>query len=104
MIFTVLGAVAELERSLIVERCPGGSKKRTRKGKDAGQARKIVDAATNCELREQGFPGRRSEPVRVGEGTVYRLAHASRKTPSEQDRKFVTRKQPIERLASAKIK
>jgi DNA invertase Pin-like site-specific DNA recombinase len=33
MVFTGLGAVAELERSLIVER-PGRSAKRTRQGED----------------------------------------------------------------------
>jgi DNA invertase Pin-like site-specific DNA recombinase len=38
MVFTVLGAVAELERSLIVGKGPGRPPQRPRQGKDAGQA------------------------------------------------------------------
>jgi len=42
MVFTVLGAVAELERSLIVERVKAGLRNARAKGKHLGRPRKIV--------------------------------------------------------------
>ena len=54
MIFTVLGAVAELERSLIVERVRAGLRNARAKGKTLGRPRKIVDAAKIADLRTQG--------------------------------------------------
>jgi hypothetical protein len=56
MVFTVLGAVAELERSLIAERVRAGLRNARAKAKIAGE-------------------------LGVGEGTVYRQAHASAKNP-----------------------
>src|SRR6202166_3710165 len=43
MVFTVLGAVAELERSLIVERVRAGMRNARAKGKQLGRPRRIVD-------------------------------------------------------------
>lgn len=43
MVFTVLGAVAELERSLIVERIRAGVRNAKAKGKHCGRPRRIVD-------------------------------------------------------------
>src|ERR1700739_956172 len=54
MVFTVLGAVAELERSLIVERVRAGLRKRGAKGKTLGRPRVSVDAARIGRLRAQG--------------------------------------------------
>jgi DNA invertase Pin-like site-specific DNA recombinase len=54
MVFTVLGAVAELERSLIVERVRAGLRNARAKGKTLGRPRKIVDAARIGSLRAQG--------------------------------------------------
>jgi DNA invertase Pin-like site-specific DNA recombinase len=45
MVFTVLGAVAELERSLIVERVRAGLRNARAKGKRLGRPRGIVDSA-----------------------------------------------------------
>lgn len=45
MIFTVLGAVAELERSLIVERLKAGLRNARTKGKRLGRPRSIVGAS-----------------------------------------------------------
>lgn len=45
MIFTVLGAVAELERSLIVERVRAGLRNARAKGKRLGRPRVVVDSA-----------------------------------------------------------
>src|SRR5205809_146222 len=44
MVFTVLGAVAELERSLIVERVKAGLRNARAKGKRLGRPKRVVDA------------------------------------------------------------
>jgi DNA invertase Pin-like site-specific DNA recombinase len=54
MIFTVLGAVAELERSLIVERVKGGLRNARAKGKRLGRPRKVLDAGEIKLQRAQG--------------------------------------------------
>src|SRR6202142_420606 len=78
MIFTVLVAVAELERGLIVERVRAGLRNARAKGKTLGRPRKIVDAARIAALRAQGRSWAKiAEELGVGEGTVCRMAHAS---------------------------
>lgn len=54
MIFTVLGAVAELERSLIVERVRAGLRNAKAKGKKLGRPRKVTNPAAISSLRSQG--------------------------------------------------
>jgi DNA invertase Pin-like site-specific DNA recombinase len=54
MVFTVLGAVAELERSLIVERVRAGLRNARAKGKRLGRPRVALDAARIGRLRAQG--------------------------------------------------
>jgi DNA invertase Pin-like site-specific DNA recombinase len=54
MVFTVLGAVAELERSLIAERVRAGLRNARAKGKTLGRPRANVDAARIGRLRTQG--------------------------------------------------
>jgi DNA invertase Pin-like site-specific DNA recombinase len=54
MVFTVLGAVAELERSLIAERVKAGLRNAKAKGKCLGRPRVAVDAATVADLRRTG--------------------------------------------------
>ena len=54
MVFTVLGAVAELERSLIVERVRAGLRNARAKGKTLGRPRAVVDARRIAALRSQG--------------------------------------------------
>jgi DNA invertase Pin-like site-specific DNA recombinase len=56
MVFTVLGAVAELERSLIAERVRAGLRNARAKGKRLGRPRVPVDAAQIARLRAQGRP------------------------------------------------
>ena len=51
MVFTVLGAVAELERSLIAERVRAGLRNARAKGKKLGRPRVIVDATRVAALR-----------------------------------------------------
>jgi DNA invertase Pin-like site-specific DNA recombinase len=54
MIFTVLGAVAELERSLICERVKAGLRNARAKGKRLGRPKKILDVGKISELRKRG--------------------------------------------------
>ena len=54
MVFTVLGAMAELERSLIAERVRAGLRNARTKGKHLGRPRVCVDAARIARLRTQG--------------------------------------------------
>jgi DNA invertase Pin-like site-specific DNA recombinase len=54
MVFTVLGAVAELERSLIVERVRAGLRNARAKGKTLGRPRAVVDAVGIARLHAQG--------------------------------------------------
>jgi DNA invertase Pin-like site-specific DNA recombinase len=54
MMFTVLGAVAELERSLIVERVKAGLRNARAKGKKLGRPRTPVDDSKVKELRDSG--------------------------------------------------
>src|ERR1700722_14555215 len=54
MVFTVLGAVAELERSLIAERVRAGLRNARAKGKRLGRPRVIVDATRVATLRAHG--------------------------------------------------
>lgn len=80
MVFTVLGAVAELERSLIVERVRAGLRNARAKGKRLGRPRVAVDSARIGHLRAQGLSWATiAAELGIGEGTVYRLAHASAK-------------------------
>src|SRR6266478_3863085 len=54
MTFTVLGAVAELERSLIIERVRAGVRNAKAKGKRLGRPRVAVDRGRIVRLRESG--------------------------------------------------
>ncbi len=54
MTFTVLGAVAELERSLIIERVRAGVRNAKAKGKRLGRARVAVDCGRIARLRASG--------------------------------------------------
>jgi DNA invertase Pin-like site-specific DNA recombinase len=76
MVFTVLGAVAELERSLIVERVRAGLRNAKAKGKSLGRPRVFVDAERVAELRALGHSWPRiARELRVGVGTAYRVHH-----------------------------
>src|SRR5450631_2183000 len=54
MVFTVLGAVAELERSLIAERVRAGLRNARAKGKTLGRPRVTVDIIQIARLRASG--------------------------------------------------
>jgi DNA invertase Pin-like site-specific DNA recombinase len=78
MVFTVLGAVAELERNLIVERVRAGLRHARAKGKRLGRPRKSIDAAEVRSLRAGGASWRTiARTMRVSVGTVFGAAKAS---------------------------
>jgi DNA invertase Pin-like site-specific DNA recombinase len=75
MVFTILGAVAELERSLIAERVRAGLRNARAKGKRLGRPRVVVDAARIARLRAQGVGWKNiAAQLGVGVGTVIRAA------------------------------
>jgi len=72
MVFTVLGAVAELERSLIAERVRAGLRNARAKGKRLGRPRVSVDAAQITRLRASGQSWRAiAQGLGVSVGTVH---------------------------------
>jgi DNA invertase Pin-like site-specific DNA recombinase len=75
MVFTVLGAVAELERSLIVERVRAGLRNARAKGKRLGRPKSVVDTSRVAALRSQGLGWKKiATELGIGVGTLYRLA------------------------------
>ena len=75
MVFTILGAVAELERCLIAERVRAGLRNARAKGKRLGRPSKRVDGSAVAALRSQGASWRAiAAKLGVGIGTLYRLA------------------------------
>jgi len=75
MVFTVLGAVAELERGLIVERVKAGLKNARAKGKQLGRPKKVLDTRRIAALRAKGVGWKRiAAEMGVGVGTLYRVA------------------------------
>jgi DNA invertase Pin-like site-specific DNA recombinase len=75
LIFTVLGAVAELERSLIVERVRAGLRNARAKGRKLGRPRVSVDAVKVAALRAQGHSWPKiARELGVSVGTVYQAA------------------------------
>ena len=90
MIFTVLGAVAELERSLIAERVRAGLRNARAKGKRLGRPRKYVDAARIRALRRSGASWRAiAEKLGVSVGTAHAAAQARSKNPATRSRATV---------------
>jgi len=84
MVFTVLGAVAELERSLIVERVKAGLRNARAKGKRLGRPRMVVDASRITTLRAQGLGWKKiSRQLGCGVSTVLRIAQEAQQGGSK---------------------
>jgi DNA invertase Pin-like site-specific DNA recombinase len=82
LVFTVLGAVAELERSLIAERVKAGLRNARAKGKRLGRPRVTVDAARIARLRAQGRSWRDvSRQTGLSLGTARRAVLCLAKNP-----------------------
>src|SRR5271165_1004347 len=83
MVFTVLGAVAELERSLISERVKAGLRNAKAKGRHVGRPRVSLDSSEIARRRAKGLSWVKiAGELGVGEGTVRRAAIALAKTLS----------------------
>ena len=75
MVFTVLGAVAELERSLIAERVKAGLRNAKAKGKRLGRPRVTVDSRRVASLRAAGRSWRDvARELGVSERSIRRTA------------------------------
>jgi len=75
MVFTVLGAVAELERGLIVERVKSGLRNARAKGKTLGRPKRVLDTKRIAALRAQGVGWKRiASELGVGVGTIHRTS------------------------------
>jgi DNA invertase Pin-like site-specific DNA recombinase len=73
MVLTVLGAVAELERSLIAERVKAGLRNARAKGKQLGRPRVFADAPKIALLRARGRSWREiTEETGVSKGSAPR--------------------------------
>jgi DNA invertase Pin-like site-specific DNA recombinase len=73
MVFTLLGAVAELERSLIAERVRAGLRNAKARGKRLGRPRVNVDLARIGSLRSEGRSWAAvAVEMGIGEGTARR--------------------------------
>jgi DNA invertase Pin-like site-specific DNA recombinase len=83
MIFTVLGAVAELERNLIKERVQMGISRARRQGKALGRPRVAVDPLQVAGLRSRGLSWNEiAGTLNVGRGTAERAFRSLSQKPS----------------------
>jgi DNA invertase Pin-like site-specific DNA recombinase len=92
MVFTILGSVAELERSLIVERVKAGLRNARAKGKRLGRPTKYLDVVRIAGFRKQGRSWRK----------IARVMGASAKTCRRawQKSRFATFAPPAEKSPS----
>ena len=75
LMFQIIGAMAEFERSLIQERVKAGLRNATAKGRRLGRPRAIVDESKVLAMRNSGASWRAiAEKLGVGLGTVHRIA------------------------------
>jgi putative DNA-invertase from lambdoid prophage Rac len=73
MIFTILGAVAELERNLIKERVNMGISRARKQGKRIGRPKADVDALQVAGLRARGRSWNEiARELGIGKGTAQR--------------------------------
>lgn len=85
MTFTVLAAVGELERSLIIERVRAGVRDARAKGKRLGRPKVVVDPVRIAALRAQGHGWKRiAKQLDCGVGTVLRIAKGSKSLPNRR--------------------
>jgi len=77
MVFTVLGAVAELERSLICERVASGLARARKQGKQLGRPKVIVDRERVRQLQKQGHSVRAiASQLHLSKSTVHSIVSA----------------------------
>jgi DNA invertase Pin-like site-specific DNA recombinase len=82
MVFTVLGAVAELERSLIVERVRAGLRNARAKGRRIGRPRIAADGPRVAALRKAGSSWSEiCKQTGLSKGTAQRAYQAQKSVP-----------------------
>ena len=75
LMFQIIGAMAEFERSLIQERVRAGLRNARAKGKRLGRPRAVVDAGRISSLRAAGASWRAiSQELGIGVATAYRVS------------------------------
>jgi DNA invertase Pin-like site-specific DNA recombinase len=83
-IFTIISAVAQLKRDIIVERVKAGLRRAVANGKKLGRPRVAVDVDRIVRLRLQGRAWAEiARELGVGKGTAQRAFRARPKNPSE---------------------
>lgn len=74
-VFTIVGAIGELERSLIVERVKSGLQAAKKRGKKLGRPGKEVDVQKFEELLSEGLSVHAvARKLGIANGTAYRIA------------------------------
>ena len=92
MVFTVLGAVAELERNLIVERVRAGLRHARSKGKQLGRPKKSIDAVQIRTMRAEGASWRViARKLGLSVGSVFAVAKSDRHQNHAEDKGGVSR-------------
>jgi DNA invertase Pin-like site-specific DNA recombinase len=80
LMFQIIGAMAEFERSLIRKRVKAGLRNAKAKGRRLGRPRVAVDRSRIAVLRNQGLSWAKiADALGLGEGTIRRAAQASAK-------------------------
>ncbi len=83
-IFTIISAVAQLERDIIRERVKMGLRRAKAQGKQLGRPRVIVDAGRIAALRAKGWSWSMiTKELDVSKGTAQRAFYSLPKNPSE---------------------
>ncbi len=83
-IFTIISAVAQLERDIIAERVKSGLRRAVENGKQLGRPRVDVDVDRIARLRVQGRAWTEiARELGIGKGTAQRALRARPKNPSE---------------------
>jgi len=84
LMFQIIGAMAEFERSLIQERVRAGLRNAQARGVRLGRPRTVVDAAQIVRLRASGASWREvAEQMRIGVGTAVRALQQALQKPKE---------------------
>lgn len=86
MVTTFLGAVAEFERSLIVERVKAGLSRAKAQGVKVGRPRVAVDIKTALALRDEGLGYKQiAKALGVPRTTLYRVLSGIPQTPQVKE-------------------
>jgi DNA invertase Pin-like site-specific DNA recombinase len=81
--FTIIGAMAELERNVIRERVKAGVRNARRNGKQLGRRKVVFDRSRAMELHQGGASVRQiAATLGVGAGTIHRLLAFQKPTGS----------------------